>query len=321
MKTQHAKQRGVVIVALSVAFGACSAQSPSSADPVNETDDVAAAATRENVSDPSVAPSATQPDERDPSNASRARGKRCGGFAGLSCDEGQYCDFPKGAHCGAADRTGLCKPIPERCTKIYAPVCGCDDKTYSSACVAASNGVSVASRGACASSPGKLCGGFAGISCDKGQYCDYPVSAHCGAGDMSGTCQPTPELCTTIYAPVCGCDGKTYSSACVAARSGVSVAKEGTCEPAAIPEGGACGTLGTPGQCADGLYCKYHEQCGADDSGGSCEVKPDLCPDIFQEVCGCDGKTYPNACFAARAGVSTVHEGACVTPLTAPASK
>ncbi|MEM1009178.1 MAG: Kazal-type serine protease inhibitor [Myxococcota bacterium] len=34
-----------------------------------------------------------------------------------------------------------------------------------------------------------------------------------------------------MYQPVCGCNGKTYSSACLAASSGVSVKKQGSCKP------------------------------------------------------------------------------------------
>src|SRR3954471_9714158 len=71
------------------------------------------------------------------------------------------------------------------------------------------------------------CGGLAGGTCAKGQYCKFTEDALCGAADQTGTCTAIPEVCTEEYAPVCGCDGKTYPTACTAAAKSVSVAKTG----------------------------------------------------------------------------------------------
>lgn len=74
-----------------------------------------------------------------------------------------------------------------------------------------------------------VCGGFPNIPCGAKEYCDYPLGAACGVGDMFGTCRPRPEACNAQNLPVCGCDGENYSNACQAAAHGTSVAHPGKC--------------------------------------------------------------------------------------------
>jgi hypothetical protein len=69
----------------------------------------------------------------------------------------------------------------------------------------------------------------------------------------------------------------------------------------------------TDATCGADSYCRVPNATGPT-TGGACTVKPQMCPMIFQPVCGMDGKTYPNACHAARAGVNPAHSGACVPP-------
>lgn len=68
-----------------------------------------------------------------------------------------------------------------------------------------------------------------------------------------------------------------------------------------------------PNECGAGRFCKFAEgNCGVPGVVGFCEDIPEACTEIFMPVCGCDGMTYGNACFADMAGVSiTDSQGGC----------
>lgn len=152
-------------------------------------------------------------------------------------------------------------------------------------------------------------------------------------GGGTGTCQGT-------VGGACRCVGDQPPPQCTSDRDCINRqwfqpceghwdCLDGTCgevcgrpcgDQACDPDAGES-PLACPSDCPPQVPCRGNGDCPGDswcalepgDCGGAgtCQVRPTLCPRIYQPVCGCDGNDYPNRCQAAAAGVGVRSEGVC----------
>jgi len=117
--------------------------------------------------------------------------------------------------------------------------------------------------------------------------------------DNIGTCEQAAATCDD--STVCGCNGVTYPSPCKANSIGTNIRYNGPCRQVV--------------NCSTNLQCKSNQFCTKPSAGcartGRCDPKPSQCTFEWEQVCGCDGRSYNNRCQASRSGVSVQYPGKC----------
>lgn len=178
-------------------------------------------------------------------------------------------------HCQSISNCGYCSaPGSDRCS-----VCGCNGVTYESMQTACVAGISTALAGACGVPVGRDAGPASTIACGTADQC--PAGAQCCF--RTGKCFDNSEPWRCQLQPDGSVQDCTTHDECATGGSGGGSGNDNLCTGQGCAGPGVCSYRGSTSEC-----------------GGQ-----------VRTVCGCDGNTYVNACWARSAGVRVASDGVC----------
>lgn len=147
-------------------------------------------------------------------------GTRCGGRGGLQCDSTTYCDYPLN-DCGASDGQGECKPRPQGCNNLYAPVCTCGGTVAGNECGAYAAGTDIASNGNCMAPDAGLFACGEKFCHGDTEYCQRSTS-DVGGEPTTYACRLLPDGCGDVGS--CDClDEEPCAELCEPTNGGITL--------------------------------------------------------------------------------------------------